>query len=66
MEKTPVPDNWTSEGAWTGLDCINKNTKLIRKITKTSELPDSYYTELGNRSVVVLPELGLVTFTTAD
>jgi hypothetical protein len=65
-KKTPVPYIWTSEGAWTGLDCINKNTRLIRKITKTSELPGSYYTDLGSYRVVVLPELGFVTFTYAD
>ncbi len=64
--KTPVPYIWTSNGAWIGLNCINKNTRLIRKITKTSELPGSYYTDLGNNSVVVLPELGFVTFTYAD
>jgi hypothetical protein len=65
-KKTPVPYTWTSEGAWTGLDCINGNNRLIRKITKTSELPGSYYTDLGNHSVVVLPELGFVIFTYAD
>lgn len=67
-KKTPVPYNWTSEGAWTGLDCINKNTKLIRKITKTSGLPGSYYTGKvrSNHKIVVLPELGFVIFTYYD
>ncbi len=67
-KRTPVPYIWTSNGAWTGLDCIsNSNTdKLIWKITKTSESPGSYYTDVDNYSVVVLPELGFVTFTYAD
>lgn len=61
-KETPVPDTWTSDGAWPGLSCIsrgNKN-KLIRQITKTVELPDSYYTGSTNFTILVLPKLGLV------
>jgi hypothetical protein len=65
-KKTPVPYTWTSEGALIGLACVNWNNRLIWKITKTSELPGSYYTDLGSYRVVVLPELGFVTFTYAD
>ena len=65
-KKTPVPYTWTSEGAWTGLACINGNDRLIRKITQISKLTGSYYTDLGNYRVVVLPELGFVTFSYAD
>jgi hypothetical protein len=67
-KKTPVPYTWTSEGAWTGLACISKSntSRLIRKITKTSELPGSYYTDLDSYRVVVLPELDFVTFTYTD
>ena len=69
-KKTPVPYTWTSNGAWPGLNCINKNTKLVRKITKISELPGSFYTDLGNnkvnKTVLVFPELGFVIFTYVD
>lgn len=67
-KKTPVPYTWTSEGAWTGLACINGNNRLIRKITKTSELPGSYYTGKVpfSREIVVLPELGFVVFSYTD
>ncbi|MEM8718742.1 MAG: hypothetical protein AAGE84_05470 [Cyanobacteria bacterium P01_G01_bin.39] len=64
-QETPVPDTWTSNGAWPGLACIsrgNKN-KLIRQITKASELPGSYYTgtaKNSNFATLVLPKLGLV------
>ena len=64
-KKTPVPDTWTSNGAWIGLACIssgNKN-KLIRQITKTVELPGSYYVgtpKNSNYAILVLPKLGLV------
>lgn len=44
---------------------VNRN-KLIRKITKTSELPGSYYTSYGNYRVVILLKLGLVSFTFSD
>ena len=63
-QETPVPDTWTSDGAWSGLACIsrgNKN-KLIRQITKASELPGSYYTGTArnsNYTILVLPKLGL-------
>ena len=64
-KKTPVPDTWTSDGAWIGLSCIGSNgnnDKLIRQITKASELPGSYYTgtaENSNFTILVLPKLGL-------
>ncbi len=66
--ETPVPYTWTSEGAWTGLTCIpaSDTSKFIWKIIKNSELPGSYYTDLGNYRVVVLPKLGFVTFTYSD
>ena len=64
-KKTPVPDTWTSDGAWIGLACIGtngNNDKLIRKITKAAELPGSYYvgTNKSNFTILVLPKLGLV------
>ncbi|MGV2827203.1 hypothetical protein [Myxosarcina sp. GI1(2024)] len=67
-QETPVPYTWTNDGAWSGLNCINKNTKLIRKITKASELPGSYYTYTNrdNYRIVVFPELSFVVFTFWD
>ena len=65
-QETPVPYIWTSDGAWPGLSCINKNPNLIREITRISALPGSYYTGLGNNKIVVLPNLGLLTFAYAD
>ena len=65
-KKTPVPDTWTSDGAWPGLACIGssgRNDKLIRQITKTAELPGSYYegtAKNSNFAILVLPKLGLV------
>ena len=64
-KETPVPNTWTSDGAWPGLACIssgNKN-KLIRQITKAAELPGSYYVgtaKNSNFAILVLPKLGLV------
>jgi hypothetical protein len=63
-QRTPVPDTWTSNGAWPALFCItNGNTsRLIRRITKTSELPGSYYAGSPNSTLLVLPKLGLVVY----
>ncbi|WP_036482918.1 hypothetical protein [Myxosarcina sp. GI1] len=68
-QETPVPNTWTNNrtwtvnGEWAGLDCINKNTEIIRKNTEASKLPGSYYLDIGYYKIVVLPELGFVTFT---
>ena len=63
-QETPVPDTWTSNGAWPALACIDSNdtSKLIREITKTSELSGSYYVGSPNSTLLVLPELGFVVF----
>lgn len=62
-KKTPVPNTWTSNGAWPGLACISRSNKnkLIRKITKAAELSGSYYVGAKtNNAILVLPKLGLV------
>jgi hypothetical protein len=61
-KETPVPNSWTSEGAWPGLSCSTVSRPLLSQILLAASNKGSYYSSKDEAWIVVVPNLKLVVF----
>jgi len=60
---TPIPQQWTTEGLWYGLDCVEGEDALVKRVFEQANRAGGYYTHASpNRRLVVLPALGVVVY----
>lgn len=61
-KETPVPKEWTSEGVWSGLVCVDDHTGVIYQIGQMAKQPGSYYAASEKGELLVIPKLRLIVF----
>ena len=61
-QETPAAPDWTSEGMWIGLHCLQLGDLAI-EIRDAARMPGSYYTTKSEAELLVVPALGLAVFT---
>ncbi|MCC5659586.1 hypothetical protein LC608_21950 [Nostoc sp. XA010] len=61
-KETPVPNSWTSDGTWPGLDCSGASRSLLSQILLAASKKGSYYSSKDEAWIVVIPSFKLVVF----
>lgn len=64
-QHTPLPKDWISEGSWIHCD-VKLNSELSLKIHKAAKTSNSFFTQSGNRRLVLMPSLGYVVYSFHD
>ena len=62
-QPTPVPSQWTSQGMWYGLSCMNLGYGFGQSIVEAAQVPGSFYTTGLSKILVIIPSLKLAVFT---
>jgi hypothetical protein len=64
-QATPLAPEWTSNGAWLGLNCMGLRNSVIRSIVKAGEASGSFYTTGQSKMLLVVPslEMAILTYT---
>jgi hypothetical protein len=62
-QPTPLPREWTSDGMWYGLSCMNLGHGFGRSIVEAAQGPGSFYTTGLSQMLLIVPSLKLAVYT---
>jgi hypothetical protein len=62
-QPTPLPPEWTSQGMWYGLSCMNLGQSFGGSIVDAAQASGSFYTTAQSRMLLIIPSLRLAVFT---
>jgi hypothetical protein len=62
-QPTPLSPEWTSQGMWYGLSCMNLGYSFGRSIVQAAQSPGSFYTTGLSKMLLIVPSLKLAVYT---
>ena len=62
-QPTPLPPEWTSQGAWYGLNCMDLGYGFVRSLVEAAQVPGSFYTTGPSSMLLIVPSLQILVYT---